>query len=48
MKLLDKKPAPDRDAADATSPRPTEIREILEEYAHDLREIIRKLRGRLN
>jgi hypothetical protein len=48
MKSPDEKPNPDRDAVETKPPRQTEARQIIEEYVNDLREIITKLRGRLN
>lgn len=41
-------PDPDEKAPDRRPSRSEEIRRIMEEYADDLREIIRKLRRKLN
>jgi hypothetical protein len=48
MKSADDKPDPDEGTVQAKSPRAAEIWQIIEEYANDLREIIKKLRRRLN
>ena len=49
MKSPDEKPKPNLYNAANTKPsRSTEIRQIIEEYANDLRETIMKLRKHLN
>jgi hypothetical protein len=48
MKSPDEKPNPGKDAANTKPSRSTEIRQIIEEYANDLREIIMKLGKPLN
>jgi hypothetical protein len=47
VKSSDEKPT-DKDAAKTKLSQSTEFRQIIEEYANDLREIIKKLRGRPN
>jgi hypothetical protein len=45
----DEKPHPGKEAAKEAKPsRAAEVRRTIEEYANNLREIIKKLRGRLN
>jgi hypothetical protein len=48
MSPTDKKPCPGKEATRTEPPRLTEIRQILEDYASDLREILKKLRKHLN
>jgi hypothetical protein len=49
MNPPDEKPNPGKEAAKEAKPsRAAEVRRTIEEYANNLREIIRKLRGRLN
>jgi hypothetical protein len=48
MNLTDEKPRPDKEATRTTPSRIVEIRQVLEDYANDLREIITKLRRHLN
>jgi hypothetical protein len=48
MNLTDEKPCPDKEATRTTPSRIVEIRQVLEDYANDLREIIKKLRRHLN
>jgi hypothetical protein len=48
VKSLDEKPTQDKDAATTKLSQLTEFRQLIEVYANDLREIIKKLRGRLN
>jgi len=47
MDPTDEKPRPDKEAT-RTKSRLAEIRQILEDYANDLREILKKLRKHLN
>jgi len=48
MNPTNEKPHPDKKATRTKPPRLAEIRQILEDYISDLREIIKKLRKRLN
>jgi hypothetical protein len=48
MKPPDERPDPDRGTVQTKSPRLAEVLQVVEEYANDLREIIKKLRGRLH
>jgi len=48
MKPLPEKPKPDKQAPTTKLTRSKEIRRLIEEYANDLREIIKKLRQRLH
>jgi hypothetical protein len=49
MNPPDEKPNPGKEATKEAKPsRAAEVRRTIEEYANNLREIIRKLRGRLN
>jgi len=48
VKSSDEKPTQDKDAAKTKLSQSTEFQQIIEEYANDLREIIKKLRGRPN
>jgi hypothetical protein len=48
VKSSDKNPTQDKDAAKTKLSQLTVFRQIIEEYANDLREIIKKLRGRPN
>jgi hypothetical protein len=48
MNPTDEKQHLDKEATRTKPPRLAEIRQILEEYASDLREILKKLRKSLN
>ena len=49
MNPPDENPNPGKEAAKEAKPsRAAEVRRTIEEYANNLREIIKKLRGRLN
>jgi hypothetical protein len=48
MNPADEKPCQGKEATRSKPPRIAEIRQILEDYANDLREIIKKLRKPLN
>jgi hypothetical protein len=48
MNPTDEKPRPDKEATRSKPPRLAEIRQILEDYISDLREILKKLRKHLN
>jgi len=48
MNLTDEKPCPDKEATRTKPSRIVELRQVLEDYANDLREIIKKLRRHLN
>jgi hypothetical protein len=48
MNPADEKPHPDKGATRTKPPRLAEIRQVLEDYVNDLREILKKLRKHLN
>jgi hypothetical protein len=48
VRTLDQKPSPAKDATEAKPSRVAEAVRIIEEYANDLRAIIKQLRGRLH
>jgi hypothetical protein len=48
MNPTDEKPHPDIEATRTKAARLAEIRQILEDYVSDLREILKKLRRHLN
>jgi hypothetical protein len=48
MKRPDEEPGQGNEAAKGKPSRSEEIRQIIEEYANDLREIIKKLRRHFN
>ena len=49
MNQPDEKPKPRKEPADETKlPRASEAQLLIEQHANDLREVIKKLRGRLN
>ena len=46
--MIDKEPRQPKKETETNPPRLEEIRQNLEDYANDLREIIEKLRGKLD
>jgi hypothetical protein len=48
MKSSDQERTPDKEASEFKPSRPEEIRRLIEQYANDLREIIKRLRWPLN
>jgi hypothetical protein len=48
MNPIDEKPRPDKEATRTKPPHLAEIRQILEDYVSDLREILKKRREPLN